>query len=221
VNALLRLQEKIDALSQRERILVLLGGVILVSVLWIMLFLDPVNKQLRAAQLAVAKSQGQINQLNLHLAKLEKEMADDVDARRREQLKTLGTQVEQIDQQLRKSLGSLVTPSQMSVILRRLVEDRNPLKLVAIHTRAAAPLLDQGGRSRKEEKDTAALVFKHVMEVELEGAYLDVLAYISALDQLDLNYFWDGLDIETHTYPRNRVRLRIYTLSLDEALIGV
>ncbi len=48
-----------------------------------------------------------------------------------------------------------------------------------------------------------------------------MLAYVRALESLESDFFWEALEIETITYPRNRIRLRVYTLSLSEDWIGV
>jgi len=192
---LLKLQQRIDALSQRERILVLLAGAVVLGVIWILVFLDPVNKRVQTAQVSVARSQAQIDRLGQHLSELEAQLRNDVDAQRRDQLQAIQEQIAAVDGQLKQSLEHLVAPKQMAAILRRLVEDRKPLRLISVHSLAAIPLLEGNQASGNKVTDPEALVFKHVVEVELQGSYLDVLAYVETLDQLNLNFFWDGLDI--------------------------
>ena len=51
--------------------------------------------------------------------------------------------------------------------------------------------------------------------------YLDVLAYLHALESLEWRFYWRLLELESTAYPRNRVRIELSTLSLDKDWIGV
>ena len=59
------------------------------------------------------------------------------------------------------------------------------------------------------------------LELELEGPYLAVLAYLEDLEALPWRLYWQVLEIDVDDYPRNRIRIEVATLSLHEEWIGV
>ncbi len=63
--------------------------------------------------------------------------------------------------------------------------------------------------------------YVHPVEIVVEGTYLDVLAYLHALESLEWRFYWRLLELESTAYPRNRVRIELSTLSLDRDWIGV
>ena len=63
--------------------------------------------------------------------------------------------------------------------------------------------------------------FVHPIEIVVEGTYLDVLAYLHALENLEWRFYWRLLELESTAFPRNRVRIELSTLSLDKDWIRV
>jgi MSHA biogenesis protein MshJ len=63
--------------------------------------------------------------------------------------------------------------------------------------------------------------YLHPVELVVEGRYLDVVAYLRALEGLPWRFYWRVLQLETKTYPLNRVRIELSTVSLDKEWIGV
>jgi MSHA biogenesis protein MshJ len=61
----------------------------------------------------------------------------------------------------------------------------------------------------------------HPVEIVVEGAYLDVLEYLRALESLEWRFYWKVLELKTTRYPINRVRIELSTLSMDKEWIGV
>lgn len=63
--------------------------------------------------------------------------------------------------------------------------------------------------------------YLHPVELIVEGRYLDIVAYLHALEALPYRFYWRVLELETKTYPLNRVRIELSTVSLDKEWIGV
>jgi MSHA biogenesis protein MshJ len=63
--------------------------------------------------------------------------------------------------------------------------------------------------------------YLHPVELVIEGRYLDIVAYLRALEGLPWRFYWRVLQLETKTYPLNRVRIELSTVSLDKEWIGV
>ena len=69
--------------------------------------------------------------------------------------------------------------------------------------------------------DDRPMLYRHGLVLELEGSYLDCLAYLAEVERLPWHIFWGSLELETEQHPRNRITLELYTLSLEEEWIGV
>jgi MSHA biogenesis protein MshJ len=60
------------------------------------------------------------------------------------------------------------------------------------------------------------LLFRHGVEITLSGSYLDMIAYMEALEALPTQLFWGRAEFEVDQYPNARLTLTVYTLSMDK-----
>lgn len=60
------------------------------------------------------------------------------------------------------------------------------------------------------------LLYRHGVELVLQGGYLDMIQYMDALEHLPGQLFWGKARMETEQYPTARLTLTLYTLSLDK-----
>jgi MSHA biogenesis protein MshJ len=60
------------------------------------------------------------------------------------------------------------------------------------------------------------LLYRHGVEIVVQGGYLDMVAYMQALEALPVQLFWGAARLDAQQYPDARLTLTLYTLSLDE-----
>lgn len=60
------------------------------------------------------------------------------------------------------------------------------------------------------------LLYRHGVEIVLQGSYLDMINTMQALEALPVQLFWGGAHLDAQQYPEARLTLTLYTLSLDE-----
>ncbi len=60
------------------------------------------------------------------------------------------------------------------------------------------------------------LLFRHGVEITLAGSYLDMIAYMEALEAMPTQLFWGKAEFEVDQYPNARLTLTLYTLSMDK-----
>ena len=70
------------------------------------------------------------------------------------------------------------------------------------------------------DTEDAATFYRHGLEIEVEGSFAACLEYLDAIEALPWRLYWQLLDLEVIEYPRNRIRIEVSTLSLDEEWIG-
>jgi len=92
-------------------------------------------------------------------------------------------------------------PSQGAAMLQSVV---NPPAPAATPSPAAAP------------PKPRELLYRHGVEIVLQGSYLDMVSYMDALEALPAQLFWGKAELAASQYPNARLKLTLYTLSLDE-----
>jgi MSHA biogenesis protein MshJ len=60
------------------------------------------------------------------------------------------------------------------------------------------------------------LLYRHGVEIVLQGSYLDMVNYMDALEALPTQLFWGKAKLDAGQYPDSRLTLTLYTLSLDQ-----
>lgn len=224
-------RQRFEALQTRERLLIIIVGVALVWAFAQVLYFNAAavrEKQLLLVagearqQLALLEAREQILRIQLaegSLATLESKRGElvrrqaDLDA----ELKQQGLRLMDAER-MRQVLHALLQGSNLSLIaLRRLPPE------VAFSTIAPDAEGDKTGQapSPSSTREKGITLYRHPVQIELEGRYADMVRYLERLEASPWRLMWQGLDIETRDYPTTRMRLTVYTLSLQEDWIGV
>jgi MSHA biogenesis protein MshJ len=210
-----RMAEKLDALTLRERMLVLVALVAVIGGGWMYVVLEPwqaeqvaLAKEIAAVEQQIAASKEQAQAV---LARAQRDPNEVLRAREAQ----LQGEIERLDRELQARAGDFVAPADMAQALRDLLAVQGGLRLVRLQTVAPVPLQAEGPGTM------TVPVYRHGLELEFVGDYVSTLAFLEAVERLPWRFFWDELDYQVERHPTARVRLRIHTLSGQEAWIGV
>lgn len=218
VNAISRF----NAMTLRERALVAVGVLALLVLAWDQFLMNPLRHRQKALT-------GEIDTTRATLASL----TDAIEGRARDNPMSAAMQKKQsltlslaaVDAQLQSESAGLISPDRMLEVLRDVLNRQHGLRLVSMRNLPVVSLVppaessEPGKRETKPQATTGPYV--HSMEIVLEGGYLDVLAYLKSVEALPWRFYWQLLDLKTDTYPVNRVRIRLNTLSMDKEWLGV
>jgi len=67
----------------------------------------------------------------------------------------------------------------------------------------------------------APLLYRHGVQLVVEGGYQDMIDYLQALEHMPTRLFWGGASLDAQKYPKARLTLTLYTLSLDQKWIAL
>ena len=67
----------------------------------------------------------------------------------------------------------------------------------------------------------APLLYRHGVQLVLQGSYLEMIDYLEALEALPSQLFWGAAALDAEQYPQARLTLTLYTLSLDQKWIAL
>jgi MSHA biogenesis protein MshJ len=223
-----KLTARYDALQLRERWLValgVLGGIILLGY---SLFIDPALKTAQLAERNAAEQRTQLSSIQAQMAALQSPgMNPDVAAR--VEIDELKKRLGELNTRLHDMESSLVPPQQMPGLLEDMVGSQTGLRLLSLKTLPVAPLLD---RKAETDEKTAAKpeikaeapavgLFKHGVEIKLEGSYQDLTAYLQRLEQSKMKLLWSSVSLSADKHPKLVLTLTVYSLSLDRAWLIV
>lgn len=224
------LADRIDALSLRERGIILAGIIFVLYSAWDLFLMQPqvVQERNLLADLQIKRAEQGV--LNIRFQKLLAGNPGDPGAGNRRRLEELKDQLDRVDSEVSASAKHLVSPANMARILRLILNKSGGLQLTEIRGLGAKPLLEQQDAPGSSAAAPAASgsgatalenAYKHGLVIRFEGDYFSTLNYIRELEALEWEFFWENLEYEVTEYPRGRIMLTLYTLSLDKEWIGV
>ncbi len=209
-----RLADWLESRSLRERLLLLAAALALVSALWTLTIYAPWRARITVQAEERAKLTHELESLRTQTQALIVRAEQDPNRALRAREHDLRARLERLNAQLSERAGDFVSPEHMARALREVLSVQSGLRLVRLQTLPPVPL-------QVEEGAKAVPVYRHGLELEFVGDYFGTLRFLEAVEALPWSFFWDVLDYQVETHPRARVKLRVHTLSGQEAWIGV
>lgn len=223
---LLRLADRIDRATLRERLLIFAALAVLILAVGDAILVEPEVARNKRLTRDLGQRQGEAGRLREQLTQLAGAQGSRFDAAMRERVQRARDEVERIERRIVDEQGGLARPEQMRTVLEELLGRNRRVSLVEIKTLeplAASPSDPKSAPARSLPSKAAAerMVYRHGMEIVVAGPYLDLLQYLKELEHLPTRLYWGGAELDASRYPIVRLKLNVYTLSLDKAWMSV
>ena len=213
---------RFNALKPRERLMVFAAGVVIIAGLGFVLAIDGEQAKHKILAANVEKQRTELVQLQKQNAELTLLLTQDPDAQGRKKVDDLRQQLGGYDTELRGVQQGLVPPNRMVKVLEDMLNRDSHVRLVKLRTLPVAALVEpMDGAATKPAAASKNVVYKHGIELTVEGSYLDLLEYQSRLEQLPWRMFFARTSVNSVDYPKVFMTITLYTLSLDEAWLVV
>jgi MSHA biogenesis protein MshJ len=225
-----RVADRVDAMSLRERTLIFFAIAIALIVLVNTLLIDPLLTRHKKLQQEITQTQEKTSAMLTQIQALVKTWNVDPDMALRSRLAQLREQSDQTGKTLENIQSGLVSPQRMPTLLNDILRHNRSLHLVALKTLPVKILGEPettaagvAAQSALLQKPTTpeGVVYKHGVEITLEGSYLDLLRYLTEIEALPWHVFWGKADVDVEKYPKVTLTLRLYTLSMDKAWLAI
>lgn len=217
---------RVDALSLRERALVLgMLGTVVVFLLNLLMF-DPLFLQQKQLAQRIAEQRQEESALQQQIQALSSASAADPTAPQRQRLAALKREQGEMESFLRERQADLVPPDRIAQLLRDMLERNQRLRLISLATlptRSLSELQAPAGQRRHADEDEGGLshIYRHGVEITVRGSYADLVDYAAALERLPWHMYWGRATLTVDEYPASRLTLTLYTLSLDRIWLVV
>ncbi|MGH8482090.1 MAG: type II secretion system protein GspM [Nevskiaceae bacterium] len=211
------LMDRYDQLSLRERVIVLVAALLLIALVWDSVFMGPLDRERKGRLQQIDALRAEVSGLEQSVETLVAQGAANPARSSGATADALATEIKELDRRLVGATSGLIEPKEMSHVLEQVLARAQRLTLKGLRTlppqAVAAPDTQPGA--------PAAQIYRHGVELELTGSYLDTLYFLQALEALPWRFFWDHIEYAAADEPAaGRVKLRLYTLGLEEAWIG-
>ena len=212
-----------DARAPRERVLLITSAAALLLGLADQLWLED---GWRAWQSLSQQRQG----LESGLQRLQADQAALVDAHAAD-IARMTAEVAALEARLAQPVDGqrqdLVPAEQMPRLLGELIGHRQGLRIRSLQSLGQTPVGQAAtGPTAASKADAAtapgapavsaatpATLYRHGVEVRVEGSYPELLAYLQSLEALPQKLLWGSLQLQVEQHPRVVLTLRVYTLS--------
>ncbi len=210
--------ERIDALTIRERGMVLLAVLAVMIFLWDSFLMSPLDTRQQRLQAELESKRAEISGLGIQMGQLVKQQQQDPNAEARAELQTLRQELATLDEEISSTTQELVDPARMPQLLRTVINRTAGLNLTTLEGLGVTPLMtakqEQSQDSAAGSGETFTAGYKHGMRIHFQGGYLETLEYLRKLEALEWNFFWDRIEFNVRDYPEASADIRLYTLSL-------
>jgi MSHA biogenesis protein MshJ len=227
-------QQRFDALPRRERGLYCATLFLVVFFLWWSNLQEPQAQKHTAVLGEKQRLKEQLAVVNQQIAETAKTPQGDPNAPIRAELARLQKEAEEVNRTVATLTTHLVAPDRMAEVLREVIDRRAELSLTKLTGTEAESLIDlvkklpqaligptaAGAVTDTASNDPLATTYRHGIQIEFSGSYLDSLAYLKELEGMPWGFFWDRIEFKVSSHPEAQVRVVLYTISLGPGWIG-
>jgi MSHA biogenesis protein MshJ len=209
---------RFDAMSLRERVLILVTLVVALAFPTFTYLIEPAQQQSAVLTSTLQRLQTEAAEatIDYQLAKALK--VQDPNAVLQQQIDTFQAQIEDHLQQQKTRSAALVEPLQMVELLQQILRQHPGVRVMGL---SKAPPVSISMAKADEASVTTQGLFRHNLELVLEGGFFEVQGFLKAAEQANKSLFWNSIDYQVGDYPNARVTLQVYTLSSTQEWLGV
>jgi len=211
--------DRFAARSRRERTIMAVGLVAVVVLVFEALALQPLAQQQRRLSGQIAETRAAIKTGEQAMATRRDNDSEEVKHRYRDELRR---QIAELDGKLKGLQKQLVPPDQVVSLLEGVLARDGNLGLVSLRKLPVQRFETAGGtKSEAEEGESDLGIFQHSFEIEVEGGYGELQAYLARLEKLPWQLFWGSVVLDAGRHPRLKLTLTIHTLSMNKVWLVV
>ena len=232
-------REKIAALSQREKVLVLLTGLILLPGIIDFFLVQPLRDSTTLYNQQILSVHSRMESYNAQQEELLIEIKNDPAMELERRIEGASRALEATKEVLVNYTDTLISPQKMASMLESMLHESVELKLLSLENLPVAPLFDkettaQKSKAEEQSDDAQPLteqsankqtkdvfgLYRHGIRITFQGNYMKSMDYLQKLEQLPWKFYWQSFAYQVEKHPKAIITLNIYTLSTSQWWIG-
>lgn len=232
----LKFESRVDALNLRERVMAFAIAALLLITLINVVVLDPLLAQQKLLSQQAAQDEQQITAMHAEIQGRVAAHNNDPDAAERTKLQNLKQYSAKMRGELLGMQKGLVSPDKMTALLEDLLRRNSGLQLLSLKTLPVSlltdPVVPEGtlptaadsspAKGKAHERQVAGeAVYKHGVELTIQGSYADITHYLTQIETMPWQLFWARAKLNVEAYPKVKLTLTLFTLSLDSTWLNI
>ncbi|WP_158771966.1 type II secretion system protein GspM [Paraglaciecola sp. L1A13] len=220
--------EQFQNITQREKMLILVAGAVVIIMVGYMLFIEPLNEKIVREAQDLAAQHNQYRSVEAQLAVSEQLFNNDPNLQLADSLAKLTQRMKELDTHLQHQTVNLVRPTQMPMLLEKVLADSEGVTLVSMQSIAPTAVLSTTMKNNDEKEINDDVntsddinLYRHGVMLSVKGSYFDIQRYLTKIESLKWQFYWKRFNYAVDNYPNALVEVELYTLSTSEAFIGV
>jgi len=227
----LKYNDKYEALSFREQVLLSVCVFVLIGIIWFLFVSEPIYLETKSTSSELETLDATISKLSVQRKTLRSRRDNDPHQELKKRIISVTGNINKANKLLADKFHGLIDPKEMARILESVLAQHSELRLLSVKSLPSEILIKKSDLSIEEsnqpnsaeavDEESKVQIYRHGFQITLEGNYLAVLKYLQTLEGLNWEFYWDGVSFEVTKYPTAQITLTIHTLSLSDSWIGV
>lgn len=209
-----QLVERINGLSRRERALLALAALAVVFLLWDALLMNPVRERQQRVQAELEQVRERVSGLTASIQAMAVARAEGPDAELMQRRSALFEEISRLEDRLMQAYGEIGDPRQSVSLLAGLLAERAGLSLVELENLPPEALTGT-------DNQVVTGLFVHRVRLVMDANHDGIRDYLALLAELPSGVFLESMHLTVPDWPRNRVELILFSLTLDDNWLGV
>ncbi|EOX4458733.1 type II secretion system protein GspM [Vibrio antiquarius] len=210
----LSLEERFGEMSAREKLLIALCGLVVVTMLLFTLVLEPKLNEIISNERQLSNLKQANQKIEIDTLRIQAQLKKDPNAEIDRAISNLLAESQHLSMQLAEIIEHLITPSQMAELLENVLEQQSGIHLLSLQTLPSEPITED------KEASQYSGYYVHPVRMELTGDYFSIANYLNKLESLPASYYWRSFSYKVEEYPKAKLVLEVYTLGSREEFIG-
>lgn len=209
-------QSWFNALTFRERLLILITVLTFLLLPGYVLFVEPVLIEQKTLQMKIARLQSANREKQQDINTLQMQPGSNTDA-------MLNLKIQQLQQQLASQESTaqsdrLVNPQDAIAMLHALLAEGEALRIISLSKIQATPVhLANNDEANKEQINS---LYHHPIEMVIKGDTKNLMAYLATLEALPQRLFVDHVTWRYGKGDNAELELRLHTLATSANWLG-
>jgi MSHA biogenesis protein MshJ len=231
------LNSKWLALSKRERWMIFGAGLFAVVGLMDTFLLEPQRAALASTQQEITKIQNDTATLTEQMTTIASQAAPKPESNAiQREINAVNTKIANQSSDLVRISSYMVPPQEMVLLLKKLLQKHTDVQVLEMQSLPVADFIEKQRKLVQEQKapagnntqDAAAEdiwknvphVYQHAVKVRLKGKYFSLMSYAQSLKAIGQRVAWENAELKAD-YPESELTVQVYTLSGENAWLGI
>lgn len=227
---------KWQVLSKRERWMIFGAGLFAVVGLLDTFLLEPQRVQLAATQQEIVKIQNDTSSLTEQMTTIATQAAPQPASNAfKHDIDETNQKINSQSAELVKVSSYMVPPQDMVAFLKKLLQQHADVQVIEMQSLPVVDFIDKQRKllqsaasseagstqaSAEEVWKNVPHVYQHAVKVRLKGKYFALMAYAQSLKAIGQKLAWENAELKAD-YPESELTVQVYTLSGENAWLGI